>query len=160
VSIAEIARDVTIGLLPRAQESGVSIHVQAAEHLPRLKVDQDQIRQVLINLIDNAIKFTARGGSIRVTLAMLKQQHEDRILTAGAWVLTTVADTGIGIPPDDLPHVFDRFYRSDKARARATGGAGLGLAIVKSIVDHHGGRVWAESTPGAGTAVVVALPIV
>ncbi|MCL4487079.1 MAG: ATP-binding protein [Chloroflexi bacterium] len=159
-SVAEIAQHVANELEPRATESGVSIQVKATERIPRLALNPDQIRQVFINLIDNGIKFTPAGGTIRITIQMLKQQDDDGHLGQGTWVLTTVADSGVGIPAEDLPYVFDRFYRSDKARARSTGGAGLGLAIVKSIVDHHGGHVWAQSDAGAGTAVVFVLPIV
>ncbi len=114
-------------------------------------LDADRIQQVLINLLDNAVKFTLSGGTVSVS-----------IRAAGQEALCTVADTGPGIPTDELPHLFGRFYRGDRSRARGEGqsGAGLGLAIARAIVDAHGGRIWVESKPPAGTAVSFTLPLV
>jgi heavy metal sensor kinase len=109
--------------------------------------DRDQLGRVFTNLLDNAVKYTPPGGRIDVTLAR-----------AGEQVSVCVRDTGRGIPPDDLPHIFDRFYRADRARSRQEGGAGLGLAIVQAIVQAHSGRVDAESTSEAGTTIRVTLP--
>jgi signal transduction histidine kinase len=103
---------------------------------------------VLRNLIDNALRYTPAGGRVSVTAR-----------PQGRGVTVAVADTGAGIAPEDLPHVFDRFYRADGSRARATGGSGLGLAIVKQLVEAHGGRVWAESEPGRGSVFSFALPL-
>jgi signal transduction histidine kinase len=102
------------------------------------------LRQVFFNLLDNALKYTPAGGSVEVRVER------------GAQV--TVRDTGIGIPAEHLPHVFDRFYRVDKARTRAEGGTGLGLSIARSIVAAHGGRIELNSAPGEGTTVRVVLP--
>jgi signal transduction histidine kinase len=102
---------------------------------------------VVTNLLGNAITYNRPGGSIEVTLS-----EED-----GAAVLR-VADTGIGIAAENLPHLFERFYRVDPARSRAAGGSGLGLAICKSIVEGHGGTIDVESTAGVGTTVTVRLP--
>ena len=110
--------------------------------------DADRLKQVLLNLVDNAIKHTPEDGRVTVT-ATSEDSHMVRL---------KVTDTGIGIPPEDLPHVFERFYRVDKSRSRAQGGAGLGLAIVKSIVEAHGGRIEATSEVGAGTSFIVTLP--
>ncbi len=165
VSVGRVARAVADELAARAAETGVSISVDAAENLPAVNADADQIRQVFINLIGNALKFTPRGGAVDVKSVAVKQAQDSDRLGAGGWLLTTVRDSGVGIPAEDLPHIFDRFYRSDKARARdpatgaSGGGAGLGLAIVKSIVEQHGGRVWAESQVGKGTTLSFALPI-
>lgn len=112
-----------------------------------VKADPLRLRQVLINLIDNAIKYTPAGG--RIDVGTVNQN--------GSAVIQ-VQDTGIGIPADALPHVFDRFYRVDKARARKTGGTGLGLAIAKSICDLHGGTIEVDSTVGVGTGVLVSIP--
>ncbi len=109
--------------------------------------DQDRLKQVFLNLLDNAIKYTPSGG--QVTLAFNR---------ADDWVRVTVADTGIGIPAKDLPHIFDRFYRVDKARSREQGGTGLGLAIVKTIIEAHGGRIEAASVAGKGSQFTVWLP--
>jgi two-component system sensor histidine kinase BaeS len=99
------------------------------------------------NLLENAVRHTSAGGEVRVTL----QQN-------GQGVRLVVGDTGSGITPDDLPHIFDHFYRADRSRARSSGGTGLGLAIVKSLVEAHHGSVAVESTPGAGSVFTVTLP--
>jgi heavy metal sensor kinase len=106
------------------------------------------LRQLLLNLVENAIQHTAPDGTIRITTGL----NQNR-------VCLTVRDDGSGIEPEHLPHVLDRFYRSDKARSRARGGAGLGLAIVQWIVAQHHGTIALESTPGVGTAVLITLPV-
>jgi two-component system, OmpR family, sensor kinase len=111
--------------------------------------DPDRLKQLLLILVDNAIKYTPEAGEIRLTLR----------LEAGS-ALVTVSDSGIGIDPEDLPHLFDRFYRADRARARDHGGTGLGLAIAKWIAERHGGQITVESAPGNGTTVSVRLPAV
>jgi signal transduction histidine kinase len=159
VSIGEIARAVADDLGPRATEAGVSIRVDTDGAVRSVYADPDQIRQVFINLLGNAIKFTPTGGSIQVQSKFVKQGQPSERLDAGTWFVTTVSDTGVGIRAEDLPHIFDRFYRNDGARTHDTGGAGLGLAIVKSVIDQHGGRIWAESEVNKGTAITFALPI-
>ena len=103
---------------------------------------------MIYNVIDNAIKYTPRGGSVQASL-----------IRSGRRAIIRVTDTGIGIPQADLPHVFDRFYRVDKARSRATGGTGLGLSIVKQIVALHGGTITAESEEGKGSTFTIDLPL-
>ena len=110
--------------------------------------DADRLRQVLDNLINNAIRYTPAGGRIDLSLEC-----------RGEEAVITVADTGQGIASDDLPHIFDRFYRADKARTRAEGGTGLGLSIVKWIVDAHHGRIEVESAQGEGSAFHIILPV-
>jgi len=110
--------------------------------------DKARLKQVIVNLLDNAIKYTPEGGRVVV-----------RVRTEDSKAVLEVADTGIGIPTEAVSRVFDRFYRVDKARARHLGGAGLGLAIVKSICSAHGGSVDLESKEGQGTCVVVRLPL-
>ena len=109
--------------------------------------DESRLRQVFYNLLDNAIKYTPEGGWVEV-----------RVSGRGGDAVVSVRDTGIGIPPEHLPRVFDRFYRVDKARTRTEGGTGLGLSIVRSIVTAHGGTVELVSTPGQGTICTVMLP--
>jgi two-component system, OmpR family, sensor kinase len=109
--------------------------------------DADRMKQVTVNLLQNAIRYNRDGGSIRVVTAA----HE-------TYAILTVSDTGIGIGPEDLPHIFKRFYRADKARSRTEGNSGLGLAICKSIIDSHQGSIEAESTPGAGSTFTVRIP--
>ncbi len=110
--------------------------------------DPDRLKQVLLNLVDNAIKYTPSGGEVTLSL-----ERDD------AWVRVSVADTGIGIPPQDLTKIFDRFYRVDKARSREKGGSGLGLAIGKWIVEAHGGRIEVQSELGKGSTFTVWLPL-
>ena len=134
-------------LAPQAERLGVTLTVAPeVATLPPAPVDRERIEGVVVNLLHNAIKFTPPGGAVTVGGAV----RDDEV-----WVW--VRDTGIGIAPDDLPRIFERFYKVDKARS--TGGTGLGLAIVKHTVQAHGGRVWAESAPGAGSTFVVALPL-
>jgi len=120
-------------------------HVEPA----RVMGDVDRLKQLLLNLVSNGIKYTPPGG--RVTLALRCE---------GTHALLTVSDTGIGIPPEDLPHVFDRFYRVDKARSRAQGGTGLGLSIAQWIAEAHGGDITVTSAVDAGTVFTVRLPLV
>ena len=103
---------------------------------------------MLYNIIDNAIKYTPRGGEVHCTLNR-----------SGKNAVIRVSDTGVGIPAEDLPHIFDRFYRVDKARSRETGGTGLGLSIVKQFVNLHGGTIDAKSTFGKGTTFIIELPL-
>lgn len=110
--------------------------------------DTDKLKQLLLNLVDNAVKYTPKGGQI--TLGLVRDN---------GWARLTVADTGIGIPPEDLPHIFDRFYRVDKARSRAAGGAGLGLSIAQWIAQAHGGHITVSSEVGRGTTFSVWLPV-
>ncbi len=110
--------------------------------------DAERLRQMLINIVNNAIQYTSPGGRIDLSLECIGNQAQ-----------FTVSDTGQGIAPDDLPQIFDRFYRTDKARSRAAGGTGLGLSIVKWVVDAHGGEIYVESEPGKGTSFRVRLPL-
>jgi signal transduction histidine kinase len=113
--------------------------------------DGQRIAQVLTNLLSNALRHTPQEGRIDVRLRM-----ENRA------ALIAVSDTGPGISAEDLPHIFDRFYRADKSRSRETqsaGGSGLGLAIARGIIEAHGGRIWVESEPGKGTTVTFTLPV-
>lgn len=111
--------------------------------------DADRLRQMLVNLVNNAIQYTPDGGHVDLSLECQADQAQ-----------ITVSDTGQGIAPEDLPHIYDRFYRTDKARSRAVGGTGLGLSIVKWVVDAHGGEIDVESEPGTGTTFRVRLPLV
>ena len=129
-----------------AEEKQIDLLVEADPTF--VLADPGRITQVLVNLIDNAVKYTPDGGVVTVTVA-----------SEGPLAILAVTDTGIGIPQASLPYVFDRFYRSDKARSRVSGGAGLGLSIVQAIVNAHGGDITLESTEGVGTTVRLALPL-
>jgi signal transduction histidine kinase len=114
----------------------------------RILGDADRLKQLFINLIDNAIKYTPKGGEVQLSLSK-----------TDLWARIVITDTGVGIPENDLPHIFDRFYRVDKARSRAQGGAGLGLSIAKWIVNAHGGDIYVTSEVGKGTTFAIALPV-
>jgi signal transduction histidine kinase len=112
-------------------------------------IDRDRIRQVLHNLVDNALRYTAAGGTIEIGASYTKP----------GWVTVSVSDTGAGIARKDLPYVFDHFYKADRSRQRGHGGAGIGLAMVKLVVELHGGTVWVKSRKGKGTTFYFTLPV-
>lgn len=132
----------------QAAAQGVLISADLPKKLPLVNIDSRRISQVLLNLIDNAITHTRQGGIITMAARRLDN-----------WVEISVEDTGEGIPAEDLPNVFERFYRVDKSRARATGGAGLGLAIAKSLVEAHGGRIEIRSEEGKGSRFSFTIPV-
>jgi len=129
--------------------SGVTVTIGDIDQV-MVMGDRDRLKQVVLNLVSNALKFTPEGGRVTMSLARVNQ-----------WARLTVSDTGSGIPPQELPHIFDRFYRVDKARSRALGGAGLGLSIAHRIVTMHGGKIEAssEGVPGRGVTFSVWLPL-
>jgi signal transduction histidine kinase len=149
----------------RSQETGVSLEVESGD-VPPVLGDFDRLEQVLGNLLDNAFRHTPAGGSVRLNACLSGRQARlsgKQASTAGdGWVELSVADSGEGIPPEELAQVFDRFYKGNAALRRAQDaagrGTGLGLAISREIVRAHGGEIRAESSPGAGTRFVVTLP--
>jgi signal transduction histidine kinase len=148
LDLVELVRAATATMEERARTAGLSLTIEA-EPPVRADADASRVRQVVRILLDNAIAYTPRGGTVTVTVG----RH-------GQAATVHVADTGVGIAPDDQARIFDRFYRADRARTRATGGTGLGLAIARALVEAHGGRIAVESAPGRGTAVWFALPTV
>jgi two-component system phosphate regulon sensor histidine kinase PhoR len=147
VDLATLAQRALETLAPAAREKRIRLQVRE-QPLPRIRGDADGLERLLVNLLDNAIKYNRPGGEVVLLLA-----------SAGSEALIEVADTGIGIPPDALGRIFERFYRVDKGRARDEGGTGLGLAIVKHIAQSHGGHVEVESRMGRGTTFRVFLPL-
>jgi signal transduction histidine kinase len=154
--LGELVRRAAERLRPAAEAKGVALEVEVAPELPQVRVDTDRFTQMIGNLVDNAVRFTTGGGRVAVAVGWGSRADQARGPTV------SVTDTGIGIAPEDLPHVFDRFYRGDKSRARASGGSGLGLAIVKQLAEAHEARVWAESPilysadgHGFGTRIVI-----
>jgi two-component system phosphate regulon sensor histidine kinase PhoR len=129
-------------------EKNLKVIVDLQPDAPPIRADGTRLQEVLYNLLENAVKYSRENGEIRLQAA---QRNSEIVLS--------VSDDGIGISKDDLPRIFERFYRADKARTRELGGTGLGLAIVKHIAQLHGGRVEAESEPGRGTTIRVLLPI-
>ncbi len=126
----------------------IEAQLDARDDLPPLEADEARLQEVIYNLLDNAVKYSARGGRITVRATSNDGQLD-----------LSVSDNGVGIPATDLPRIFERFYRADKARHRELGGTGLGLSIVKHIAHLHGGSVEAESELGRGTTVRVRLPL-
>lgn len=145
-SVLEVAEDAAAKLRPAAEKKGVALTVDIAPEIT-MRADKDGIWQVLVNLIDNAVTYTPRGG--KVTVSAVRENGN---------VVVSVADTGIGIPQADIPRIFERFYRVDKARSRASGGTGLGLAIVKHLVEAHGGKVSVRSETGKGSVFTFVVP--
>jgi two-component system phosphate regulon sensor histidine kinase PhoR len=135
-------------LRPQAERAQLTLTIDLPVNLPAVIVDPDRVQQVMVNLVHNAIKFTPPAGQI----AVVARQDEN----AGE-VIVSVCDTGVGVAPEDLPRIFERFYKAD--RARSGGGTGLGLAIAKHIVQAHGGRLWAESKLNKGSTFYFSLPI-
>jgi len=145
----------------KAQQAGIALTRDVAPDAPALDADEDRLEQALVNLVDNAIKYTPSGGHVTVSAgAAVAPRMADGTIVAAAdgLVEIAVADTGIGVPPEDLSRLTERFYRVDKARSRELGGTGLGLAIVKHIVQAHGGWMRIESELGKGTTVRLYLP--
>ena len=130
-----------------AQENDITIHAELEQDYQVL-ISEDDLYQIIFNLAENGIKYNVRGGSLTLSL---KADQENAILM--------VNDTGVGIPEDAINHVFERFYRVDKARSRQSGGSGLGLAIVRNMVERNNGTISVESTPGKGSSFTVSFPI-
>jgi two-component system phosphate regulon sensor histidine kinase PhoR len=142
--------DSVLGVIaPRARAGGVTVRTEVPATLPLVKADHDRLAQILINLVDNAVKYTPDRGVVTVRGSE----------ALGKTVSVSVEDTGVGIPSADLPRITERFYRVDKARSRELGGTGLGLAIVKHLVLAHGGELHIESEIGRGTTVRFPLPV-
>jgi two-component system phosphate regulon sensor histidine kinase PhoR len=152
----------------QAERRELQLVTQISPDLPLALLDAERIGQVLLNLLNNALKFTPAGGVITVAACLpdaatatsgsrLQQELAHSELEAA--VLVTVSDTGIGIPMQEVERVFERFYKVDRARTRNSGGTGLGLAIVKHLVERHGGRIWVESQEGVGSTFSLLLPV-
>jgi signal transduction histidine kinase len=149
-AVEQIVSQVVSVMQPTAASKGLTLQTDLQHGLPPVMADAGRVAQVLQNLANNAMSCTPAGGTITVTA---------RLGASAAEVQLSVRDTGIGIAPEHLPYVFDRFYRVDQSRTRATGGAGLGLTIVKQLVEAHGSHVWAESTLGQGSTFAFTLPV-
>jgi heavy metal sensor kinase len=145
VDLSALVRGVVDLLQPLAAAKGLELRTSCLAVVP-IEGDEGRLRQVFCNLLDNAIKYTPEGGAIEV-----------RVETRGQAAIVTVRDTGIGIPPEHLPHVFDRFYRVDRVRSREEGGTGLGLSIARSIIVAHGGQMELASSPDQGTTCTVTM---
>ncbi len=146
--ISRLIKETVTALQPKAAAKDIALSADLPAILPPVNIDSHRIKQVLNNLLDNALAHTGKEGRINVTA----REQDDK-------VYISVADTGEGIPPEDLPMIFERFYRVDKSRARATGGSGLGLTIAKRLVEAHGGTIEVKSIQGQGSTFTFSLPI-
>jgi heavy metal sensor kinase len=147
VNIGKLVTDLSAEVEMLCRDRGLNYKLGKMENLV-VKGDRSKLRQLLLNILDNAIKYTPSGGEISVS-----------VRKEGEWAVAYVRDTGIGIPSEELPHIFERFYRVDKARSRSEGGSGLGLAIAKRIAEIHGGRIEVESQIDVGSTFRVYLPL-
>jgi two-component system sensor histidine kinase BaeS len=143
--ISELIRHIIRNFENEFMNKGIDIEFTGEEEI--VEADKDKISQVIINLISNAVKYTPQGGTVQV---LVKGSHDVAEIV--------VKDTGKGIPPEDLPHIFERFYRADKSRNRMTGGAGIGLTIAKAIIEAHKGKVQVKSKVDEGTEFIISLP--
>jgi len=146
LDLNQLVDEVIAQLSPQAKRQKITITRKSAADLPSVPADRDRVRQVIANLVHNAIKFTPTGGRITITSRALEDSS-----------VVDISDTGIGIPKEDLPRVFERFYKGDKARAGE--GTGMGLAIAKHVVEAHGGNIWVESEEGKGSTFSFSLPL-
>lgn len=146
--IDDVVAAAVVGAMPSAEHAKVAVSFQPGPPGTTLNADPQRLTRVLANLLQNAIRHTPPDGSVTVSTN-----------ATDAEVLVTVADTGGGIPPSEVAHVFERFYRVDKSRSRVAGGSGLGLSISRGIIEAHGGRIWIDETGSTGTRVMFALPV-
>jgi two-component system phosphate regulon sensor histidine kinase PhoR len=149
---------------PQADSHHIEVNHTVLSGLPMMLADAGRIDQVLLNLLHNAVKFTPDGGYITIGAQLINLPHDHDALpgipadhNAGEWVAITVTDTGVGIPSEHVPRVFERFYKVDQARTRGSG-TGLGLAIARHLVEGHSGKIWVVSTVGVGTTFICTLP--
>ncbi|BAS28961.1 HAMP domain-containing histidine kinase [Limnochorda pilosa] len=147
LALAPVVEDVLVSMHPRMEENALRVETDIPQDLPAVWADRDRLDQILINLLENAVRYAGREGQVRVAARSL-----------GDAVVVAVEDTGPGIPAEELPYVWDRFYKVDKARTADGSGTGLGLVIVRQLVELHGGRAWAESQPGQGSRFFFSLP--
>jgi signal transduction histidine kinase len=158
VDLAQLARSTVSRLAARAEARDLALQTEAGSDVPFALADPDRIEQVLVNLLDNAIKYTRPGGTVTVRVDGKPASPQNHPLTDEHMVWVQVRDEGIGIPADELARIGERFYRADKARSRGEGGSGLGLAIARALVEAHGGQLWLESREGQGTLATFTLP--
>jgi signal transduction histidine kinase len=174
LDLGALLAQVIEALRPAAREKGIAL-TDDLTAVPRIEADHDRLVQVFTNLIGNALKYTPQGGRVQVNVQRVIGEHSsgrhsrstpqrgtsDKVARVGSnpeWVVVSVTDSGCGIPAEDLPRIFERFYQVDKART-ARQGYGLGLAITREIVEAHGGHIGVESVQGLGSRFTVELPV-
>jgi signal transduction histidine kinase len=146
--ITDLVKQAVTPWQPQLTAGEISLSLELPDNLPLVTIDWQRVNEVLHNLLKNAVAHTPKGGAINVAAG-----------AKGKWVEVSVSDTGEGIPAEDLPHIFERFYRVDKSRARATGGSGLGLTIAKRLIEAHGGTIAVQSKLGEGSRFSFTLPV-
>jgi signal transduction histidine kinase len=146
--INALIKDTITGMQAKAAARGLTLTADLPTAPPAVSIDAHRIKQVLLNLLENAVAHTEKGGKITVTAGRREKM-----------IYVSVADTGEGIPAEDLPLIFERFYRVDRSRTRKTGGSGLGLTIAKRLVEAHGGTIEVKSEPGQGSTFTFTVPI-
>lgn len=166
VEVEPLIRSATVSFEAAARRQGVALVIDLPDQMPAVCVDADRVRQVLHNLLANALRYTPAGGTITIHartdergLRNAPVEHQTAIRSPQSSVLLTVEDTGQGIAAADLPHVFERFWRADRSRSREQGGSGLGLAIARQIVEAHGGQIDVTSQAGRGSEFRFPLPL-
>jgi len=157
VSLRQLIGEVVAQLTNLSTRHRVVIDIP--QRLPPAYVDRDKVKQVLVNLLTNAVKYSPRGGEVALEVREAAPEALPPDHPEGQWLLVSVRDAGIGIGPEDLPKIWERFYRVDNTNTRRIGGTGLGLSISRDLARLHGGRIWVESTPGKGSAFSFTLPI-
>ncbi|MCY7486138.1 two-component system histidine kinase PnpS [Paenibacillus alvei] len=146
----------TVEMLSKeAEKKRIEVMLSSEQDL-YVEADEDRFRQIVLNLLSNAINYTPEGGQVKIVAVPIEHGEDGE----AEWIRLTISDTGIGIPKKDLPRIFERFYRVDKARSRSSGGTGLGLSIVKHLVDAHHGLIRVDSELGVGTTFTIELPVV
>ena len=150
LDVSSLIQTVTKRLTPQAQAKRISLDFELTPDLPPVLADEDRAIQILTNLTGNALQYTPESGKVTISAKRIKDE-----------IQFSIHDTGIGIPPEHLPHIFDRFYRVDKSRSRQSGGgSGIGLTIARALVEAHGGRIWVESQgEGTGSNFNFTLPV-
>ncbi|MBN1934162.1 MAG: HAMP domain-containing protein [Anaerolineae bacterium] len=165
IDLLPLIRAAVDQLAPQAKAQGITVRIAAGPDIPFVQADPDRLTQVLLNLLDNALKYSPPGGVVTVQVSrnqVLASKLAGKNLVSprlGEMIHIQVRDRGAGIPPDDLPHIGERFYRADKARSRAQGGSGLGIAIARALIELHGGTLRIDSVAGQGTTTTLTLPI-
>jgi two-component system sensor histidine kinase BaeS len=147
--VGDLLRDAQVSFGPQAADRGVTLALDVPPKLPSVMADWRRIAQVLGNLLINALRHTSQGGCVTLSA-----------VPGDGTVEVTVTDTGVGISPDELPYIFERFWRGERSRSRTGGGTGLGLAIARQLVEMHGGTIRVQSAPGEGSQFRFTLPAI
>jgi len=154
VDVGVLVSSIVNATEPETKRKEVSLKVQIEPGLPLGMMDKDRISQILVNLLSNALHYTSQGDSIGVSVALNKQTDK-----AGKSLMVSVSDTGQGISKEDLPYIFNHYYRGTQPREKRADGSGIGLAVVKELVEAHRGKVWVDSVQGKGSIFYFTLPI-